>query len=225
MKIFIAAPFGNYIKTSNTISVTGSWTIEKRKGRIKQIVKTLRYTKRGWVNKIGLRNPGFDYGIKNHKENDVFSIAGIEKDDWKIFAEMIPNDLNLEVNMSCPNIESHFTSGIEKFSFNSREWYIGKISPLTTFDELEKYINEFNFKQIHACNTLPIDKGGLSGKELIPFTSKFIEHIKQYYPHIEIIAGGGISEKKDIEHYLSLGADHISLGTVCFNPVKLGRLL
>ena len=61
MKTFIAAPFGNYIKTSNTISVTGSWTIEKRKGRIKQIVKTLRYTKRGWVNKIGLRNPGIDY--------------------------------------------------------------------------------------------------------------------------------------------------------------------
>ena len=52
-----------------------------------------------------------------------------------------------------------------------------------------------------------------------------IEHIKQYYPHIEIIAGGGISEKKDIEHYIELGADHISLGTVCFNPVKLGRLL
>ena len=160
MKTFIAAPFGNYVKTSNTISVTGSWTIEKRKGRIKQIVKTLRYTKRGWVNKIGLRNPGFEYGIKNHKENEVFSIAGIEEDDWKIFAEMIPNDTNLEVNMSCPNIESHFTSGIENFSYESRQWYIGKISPLTTFDELEKYINEFNFKQIHACNTLPIEKGG-----------------------------------------------------------------
>ncbi len=160
MKIFIAAPFGNYIKTSNTISVTGSWTIEKRKGRIKQIVKTLRYTKRGWVNKIGLRNPGFEHGIKNHKKNEVFSIAGIEEDDWKIFAELIPGDTNLEVNMSCPNIESHFTSGIENFSYESRQWYIGKISPLTTFDELEKYINEFNFKQIHACNTLPIEKGG-----------------------------------------------------------------
>ena len=225
MKTFIAAPFGNYIKTTNTISVTGSWTIEKRKGRIKQIVKTLRYTKRGWVNKIGLRNPGFEHGIKNHKKNEVFSIAGIEEDDWKIFAELIPSDTNLEVNMSCPNIESHFTSGIENFSYESRQWYIGKISPLTTFDELEKYINEFNFKQIHACNTLPIEKGGLSGKELIPYTSEFIKHIKQYYPHIEIIAGGGISEKKDIEQYIELGADHISLGTVCFNPVKLGRLL
>ena len=50
-------------------------------------------------------------------------------------------------------------------------------------------------------------------------------HIKEYYPHIEIIAGGGISEKEDIKRYIDLGADHISLGTVCFNPVKLGRLL
>ena len=106
MKTFIAAPFGNYIKTSNTISVTGSWTIEKRKGRIKQIVKTLRYTKRGWVNKIGLRNPGFEYGIKNHKENEVFSVAGIEEDDWQIFAELIPSDTNLEVNMSCPILKA-----------------------------------------------------------------------------------------------------------------------
>ena len=48
MKKFIAAPFGNYIKTKNTISVSGSWTVEKRTGRIIQIVKTLRYTKRGW---------------------------------------------------------------------------------------------------------------------------------------------------------------------------------
>ena len=52
MKKFIAAPFGNYIKTKNTISVSGSWTVEKRTGRIIQIAKTLRYTKKGWVNKI-----------------------------------------------------------------------------------------------------------------------------------------------------------------------------
>ena len=30
MKKFIAAPFGNYIKTKNTISVSGSWTVEKK---------------------------------------------------------------------------------------------------------------------------------------------------------------------------------------------------
>lgn len=26
---FISAPFGNYIKTKETISVTGSWTVQK----------------------------------------------------------------------------------------------------------------------------------------------------------------------------------------------------
>tara|TARA_B100000579_G_scaffold422333_1_gene424234 strand:- start:1336 stop:2013 length:678 start_codon:yes stop_codon:yes gene_type:complete len=225
MKKFIAAPFGNYIKTSNTISVTGSWTVEKRTGRIKQIAKTLRYTKKGWVNKIGLRNPGLKYGLKNHQENEVFSVAGIDRDDWKVFSELIPENINLEINMSCPNVESHFTDGIEDFSYDSREWYIGKISPLTTFEELDIYINNFNFKQIHACNTLPVDKGGLSGKELMPYTSKFIKHIRENYPYVEIIAGGGISNENDINYYSELGAHHVSFGTVCFNPLKLKGLL
>ena len=74
MSKFIAAPFGNYIKTEKTISVTGSWTIEKRTGRLIQIAKTLRLTKRGWVNKIGLRNPGVVNGLKKYKENDSLLI-------------------------------------------------------------------------------------------------------------------------------------------------------
>ena len=166
-----------------------------------------------------------DYGIKKHKKDEVFSIAGIEKDDWKVFAESIPNETNLEINMSCPNIENHFTTGIENFSYDTRQWYIGKISPLTTFDELEKYISEFNFKQIHACNTLPVEKGGLSGKELIPYTEKFIKHIKHHFPQVEVIAGGGIDSMEDIQNYANIGADHVSLGTVCFNPLKLRKLV
>ena len=97
MKKFISAPFGNYIKTKKTISVSGSWTIEKRTGRIVQIVKTLRYTKRGWVNKIGLRNPGIEKGIPQHEDGHVLSIAGIEKDDWIKFSDKIPDIFNLEI--------------------------------------------------------------------------------------------------------------------------------
>ena len=40
---YIAAPFGNYIHTNNTKSVRGSFTLYKRKGLIKQILKTLRF--------------------------------------------------------------------------------------------------------------------------------------------------------------------------------------
>jgi len=225
MKKFIAAPFGNYVKTKNTISVSGSWTVEKRTGRIIQIAKTLRYTKKGWVNKIGLRNPGVEYGITKYRGDEVFSIAGIEKEDWKIFAEKIPENFNIEINMSCPNIDKHYTEGIEEFAPDTREWFIGKISPVTTFKELDKFIETFKFKQIHACNTLPIDRGGLSGKELIPYTTKFIKYLKFNFPKIEIIAGGGIDSNEDIEYYKNIGADHVSFGTVCFNPLKLRKLI
>ncbi len=125
MKKFIAAPFGNYIKTKNTISVSGSWTIEKRTGRIIQIAKTLRYTKRGWVNKIGLRNPGLNIGLVKHKEDEVFSIAGIERNDWRIFAEKLPENFNIEVNMSCPNIDEYNTT-LELSplkNYDSGRWY------------------------------------------------------------------------------------------------------
>ena len=127
--------------------------------------------------------------------------------------------------MSCPNIDSHFTNGIDMFNPETREWFIGKISPLTSFNDLEMYINKFNFKQIHACNTLPVPNGGLSGKELIPYTTKFIQHIKNNYPKVEVIAGGGITEIENINYYIDQGADHVSLGSVCFNPLNLRKLI
>ena len=127
--------------------------------------------------------------------------------------------------MSCPNIDEHYTEGIEEFAPNTREWFIGKISPITTFKELDNFIETFKFKQIHACNTLPVDRGGLSGKELIPYTTKFIKYLKSNFPKIEIIAGGGIDSIEDIEYYKNIGADHVSLGTVCFNPLKLRKLI
>ena len=51
------------------------------------------------------------------------------------------------------------------------------------------------------------------------------DSIKDSYPDIEVIAGGGIDSLKDIEYYKNIGADHISLGTVCFNPLKLRKLI
>ena len=43
--------------------------------------------------------------------------------------------------------------------------------------------------------------------------------------HFEIIAGGGIDSIEDIEMYRKLGAKSFSLGTVCFNPLKLFNIL
>ena len=37
--LFISAPFGNYLKFENTISVIGTYTLHPRPGRLKQIIK------------------------------------------------------------------------------------------------------------------------------------------------------------------------------------------
>ena len=68
-KYFFAAPFGNYLKFTNAISVTGSWTVEPRPGLLWQIIKTLRYVPNasggfGWRNKLGLRNAGIHKGLE-----------------------------------------------------------------------------------------------------------------------------------------------------------------
>jgi len=49
-----------------------------------------------------------------------------------------------------------------------------------------------------------------------------ISRISQNLPaDITIIAGGGVRTKVDAELYLSKGADHISISTICFNPLLL----
>ena len=67
---FIGPPFGNYISLPNTISISGSFTLNERSGLYSQIIKTLYYSyeHNGWVNKIGLRNKGIDWALKNVNE-------------------------------------------------------------------------------------------------------------------------------------------------------------
>ena len=86
--IFIAAPFGNYLHFKNAVSVHGTFTVAPRPGRLKAIIKTLRYvrTEAGWTwrNQLGLRNPGIFVGIENTAWHSVMSIASLEPNDWKI---------------------------------------------------------------------------------------------------------------------------------------------
>ena len=57
----------------NTLSIMGSYTLERRTDLFFQVIKTFRYSfeHNGWVNKIGLRNKGLDYAIKNYTVYDI----------------------------------------------------------------------------------------------------------------------------------------------------------
>ena len=225
---FIAAPFGNYINfrqqflNKKIISVSGTWTLNPRPGRFMQVVKTLRHTKRGWVNKLGLRNKGIDFALK--QKHDILSISAIDYEDWRDLHKKIPKDIDVEVNLGCPNVQLNIWPGFANFTRDRRKWSIAKISPVLKETWID-FIVEAGFRQIHASNTIPTDRGGLSGKEIIPHTIRLLKYIKKNYPEVEVIAGGGITSKEDVERYRDYGADHFSLGTVCFTPWKIKKII
>ena len=224
--IFIAAPFGNYISSNKTISVKGTFTRAPNGNRLKSIVKTLRYRPAlgGWTNKLGLPNPGIYYALQRYSREDVISIAEINQGDFLQMASQIPDDQSLEINISCPNLKDNPTMEyIHLFPNDKREWCICKVGPLTTAEDLE-YIISQGYRQIHFSNTLPTQYGGLSGPALRPYTTELIKLMKSINSAVTIIAGGGVQYYSDILQYQLLGADHVSVGSVCFNPYKLYRI-
>lgn len=227
--IFISPPFGNYLNLQKTISIKGSFTLNERPNKWFYIFKTLRYSfkNKGWVNKIGLRNPGIDWAIQKYKHtNHIISVAIMEENEIDLFLEKIPETMNLELNVSCPNVDKHLINDkLHLFLNPKRQWCIIKLSPLTKIEKIDEYYNN-GFRQFHCCNTLPttqIDckyEGGLSGKKLIPYTKNLIKKIKEKYPDTEVIAGGGIDSVDIIEYYKSYGADHYSVSSLLFSPIK-----
>ena len=227
--IFISAPFGNYLHFKNAISVHGTFTVAPRPGRLKAIIKTLRYTKQGWRNKLGLRNPGLHAGMFKTSYDNVLSVAAIEPTDWTKIQMSIGVERNIELNVSCPNLDSHNDTttweNFEKFPQKMRGKYcIVKIPPNSSETLIDRLV-DMGYTQIHASNTLPTDKGGLSGKILMPHTVKLVKYIKNKYPKVEVVAGGGITTPKDAQMYYNEGADHISLGSVCFTPWKIRKII
>ena len=232
-QIFISAPFGNYIKHPNAISITGTWTLEPRGNRFWSVVKTLRWNSelQGWTNKLGLPNPGIKVGLQKTFPSDVLSIAEIDRGDFKKLYSIIPETQNIELNLSCPNIGKSLPwDDAEIFTryraTTDREWCIAKLSPLTTPEDLEFLVDKLGFRQLHFSNTLPCQYGGLSGSVLRPYTLELIRLVRENCgDSVEIIAGGGVSDFGAVYEYLGEGANHVAIGSLCFNWFKMKRLL
>ena len=117
--IFISPPFGNYINLNNSMSIKGSYTLKERHGLFFQIIKTLRYSaiNKGWINKIGLRNRGLKYGLSRYNsKTDIISIAILRQNEINNILKILPEDTNIELNISCPNLNKKLVcDGLEKF--------------------------------------------------------------------------------------------------------------
>jgi len=231
---FIAAPFGNWIHHKNAISVRGTFTLKPQGNRLLAVLLSLRYSKEGWTNKLGLPNPGIQKGLDSLytslPSNDIISIAETEREEFAQLNAIIPKNQNIELNLSCPNLTKTLPwDYIRQFPNSQRQWCIAKLSPLSTPEEIE-FVLAQGFRQLHFSNTLPIPKkGGLSGKALIPYTKKLIHLTRQEFKsihNIEIIAGGGVTTENDVYEYIAQGANHISVGSGWItNPLKMKKLL
>lgn len=225
MHFFISPPFGNYINIPNTYRIKGSFTLEPRPGLLGQIFKTLRYSSiyGGWINKIGLRNIGIEMALKNiDNTKDITSIAILDKDEIPKIVKIIPENLNIELNVSCPNIDKNIDHNVDLSPFlnENRKWCIVKLAPLEKNRTIDNYYKQ-GFRQFHLSNTLKTQKGGLSGPMLRPYTNNLIQIIREKYGEsVTIIAGGGVRSKKDAENYLKNGADYVSVSTLLFNPFR-----
>lgn len=228
-KLFISPPFGNYVTfLPFTIPIRGSFTLEPRPGLLGRL-RTIYWSKEdnGYVNKIGLRNRGIQYAVDKVKnsffsflrKNDVVSVAIMEYEQIPELLEKIPDDLNLEINISCPNTEHEMNKkDIQKFLNPERKFCSLKCSPHTTEDEIDEYYN-MGFRTFHFSNTIKHSNGGLSGPSLRPFTSNLTKYTREKYgENVHIIAGGGILSKDDINKYLQDGCNDISVSTLLFNP-------
>ena len=222
--LFISPPFGNYFNLPYTKSIVGSVTLEPRPDLFSQIYNTLYYSyqQRGWVNCIGLRNPGLAHVLSStNLTNKVLSLAIMHPNDVDKMNRMIPNDQALEVNISCPNVHhTDVKTEVAKFLNPERKWCSIKLSPLATSQDIAK-LYEQGFRQFHCSNTLPVSDGGLSGKSLIPYTYRAISQLQQY-PDVDIVAGGGVTCPQIIDLYRNHGAHHVSVSSLMFNPLYFG---
>ena len=222
--LFISPPFGNYINLSKIKSIKGSFTLKQRSGLILQIIKTLRYdfNNKGWINKIGLRNKGIDWAIKKYKfdKEAIISIAIMDYKEIDILNKKIPKKMDLELNISCPNVKNNLIhDDLYKFLNNEREWCSIKLSPVTDISLVDKYYKQ-GFRQFHCCNTLSTLNGGLSGIIIQKYSLKLISEIKNKYRDIIIVGGGGIRNIEDIKKYKQCGANYFSISSIIFNPIQ-----
>ncbi len=250
MVIFISPPFGNYLDSKlvsnlgnlddQVYSIRGSFTLLPRPGLLTRIILTLRYDilREGWINKIGLKNPGIDYAIQKYGNDpkSIISVAITSHSEISELIQKIPKDMNLEINISCPNIQKKedemnlINKDIFKFLNSERNFCILKLPPTVELEMIDYYYSQ-GFRQFHCSNTIPLRSissdgeeigerdGGLSGKCIMNYNRTLIPAIKRRYPDTVIIGGGGITSFDDIQLYRSWGADHFSISSGFFNPL------
>jgi dihydroorotate dehydrogenase len=207
----------------------GTYTLDRRGGWLKKILRaflTVRPIPGGWVNNIGLQNPGI-LSLKQFHTHKIYSIAALEINEWDELLKLIPTDTRIELNLSCPNTKHEIVIENEQILRYLHKFpdAIFKLSPTDTIMAQIDNLVGLGVRFIHIANTLPVPRGGESGERLKDFSLKAIKRARSKYPDLQIVGGGGIYSLEDVRLYRDAGANHFSLASIWFNPFKALRLL
>ncbi|MGE0143972.1 MAG: hypothetical protein AB7I19_09730 [Planctomycetota bacterium] len=232
-RLIISAPFGNYVQPKFAIATLGTFTAAARPGRVWRILKTVRFYRRlgAWVNKIGLRNPGIDWladRVRRQKirvDDKIVSIHGFVADDWWRLLDVVTalRPRAIELNMSCPNVgEIDWPRELFARARATGSPVIVKLPPVQ-FELLFREAIEAGIRRFHACNTLPIPAGGLSGKPLKPVALQCIRRLFESVPEhardeLRILGGGGVRQASDVDDYVKAGVHAVAVGTKVMSP-------
>tara|TARA_B000000557_G_scaffold228188_1_gene199586 strand:+ start:4607 stop:5317 length:711 start_codon:yes stop_codon:yes gene_type:complete len=228
-KIILSPPFSNICPNiKGCIRIVGTYTLERRRGMYR-VLTTLKKTENGWINSVGLRNPGIE---RYNKKNAIISIAMQDISEWPDFLNIIKqkkqkhNILGIEFNVSCPNHNiSNINSKIVKEAKSELKYVIIKIPHKSPVYLIDEFCN-LNSDIIHVSNSKKTNIGALSGKSLINQNISDIVYIKEKFGNnIKIIAGGGIYSCEDLMKYHDAGADYFSLSTCLINPFRTYNII
>jgi dihydroorotate dehydrogenase (NAD+) catalytic subunit len=240
--------------------VTKSIMTRPRSGRA---TPRMAETPSGMLNSIGLQGPGIDVFLEKdlpwlaeHGARVVVSIAGGHTDEYVALARKLygnPAVSMIEVNISCPNVESRGqvfacdpaasgrVIGAVRRAADPKVPVFAKLSPdVTDITLIARACADAGADGLSLINTLlgmAIDTdtmapvlggvtGGLSGPAIRPVAVRCVWQVHQVLPHLPILGMGGIRSGLDALQFILAGASAVSVGTAVFgDPSAPARVL
>ena len=231
--------------------VTKSVQLRPRSGRA---TPRMAETPSGMLNSIGLQGPGIDGllaedlpWLAERGARALVSIAGTRVEHFAELAERlrgVPGVLGLEVNISCPNVESRgevfacdpvaaadVVAAVRAAADPAQPVY-AKLSPdVTDIVAVARSVADAGADGLSMINTLlglVIDPdtmrpvlggvtGGLSGPAIRPVALRCVWQVHAALPRVPILGMGGIRTGLDALQFILAGASAVSVGTTVFN--------
>lgn len=231
--------------------VTKSIMVNPRSGRA---TPRMAETPSGMLNSIGLQGPGVEAFIakdlpwlRDRGIPAVVSIAGGTVEEYSALANRLrhePGIAALEVNISCPNVESRglvfacdpiasaqVVKAVRR-NTNSTVPVLAKLSPdVTDIVDVAGAAVAAGADALSMINTtlgVVIDTdtmrpalagitGGLSGPAIRPMAVRAVWQVHAAMPDVPILGMGGIRSGLDALQFVLAGASAVSVGTAVFN--------